>query len=164
VNKLTATGENIITSGGNIVQATDSAITTVDNLSSVIDGVNTVLSNVIEEDGTINSNFVASIVAAAVDGMVSSATGAIWNGVKTVGNTIGEGLSTAWEGVKSGFKTVGGWLGIVDNASGGVYDDETIVRVAEYADSATNPEVIAPQNIIRESLESALEMHEEEEM
>jgi hypothetical protein len=181
------------------------------------------LNNIINEDGTIDSKFVASIVSAAVEGMVSSAAlafagaitkgvasigslfanslGAIWNGAKAVGDTIGEGLSVmgegvksiastvgegiktvasntwegvksvasntwegvksvasdAWEGVKSGFKKVGGWLGIVDNASGGVYDDETIVRVAEYTDSATDPEVIAPQSVIEESLFKALQ-------
>jgi hypothetical protein len=46
---------------------------------------------------------------------------------------------------------------VTDNASGGVYDDESIVRVAEYTDTATNPEVIAPQSIIEESVNNALQ-------
>jgi hypothetical protein len=46
---------------------------------------------------------------------------------------------------------------VPQNASGGVYDEDSIIRVAEYSDSATDPEIVAPQSIIADTMSSVIE-------
>ena len=41
---------------------------------------------------------------------------------------------------------------VTKNAKGGVYTSPTLGLVAEYAGAHTNPEVIAPQSILRETI------------
>lgn len=56
--------------------------------------------------------------------------------------------------------TVGGYItnklrGLTGLASGGVVYGDTVVRVGEYAGASSNPEIVAPQSIMRETLEDA---------
>lgn len=41
--------------------------------------------------------------------------------------------------------------------TGGVLDKETIVRVAEYSNARSNPEIVSPRNMMKETMKEALE-------
>ena len=47
------------------------------------------------------------------------------------------------------------WHDLTGLASGGVVYGDSVVRVGEYAGASTNPEIIAPQSIMQETLENA---------
>lgn len=42
-------------------------------------------------------------------------------------------------------------------ATGGVLDSETIVRVAEYSNAKSNPEIVSPKDMMKETMKEALE-------
>ena len=45
-------------------------------------------------------------------------------------------------------------------AKGGVLYNDTIVRVGEYSGASTNPEIITPQNIMRETMEEVFSKYQ----
>lgn len=104
---------------------------------------------------------------------------AAWNAVKAVLNTAIAGLETlinlgivtplnaVLRGLNGIVSAVGGVIGIdiaiptLPNVSiprlakGGVLYDDTIVRVAEYSNANSNPEIVAPQAIIKNTVMDA---------
>lgn len=60
------------------------------------------------------------------------------------------------QSIAKGFSDVGDWWhNLTGLASGGVVYGDTVVRVGEYAGASSNPEIIAPQSIMQETLENA---------
>ena len=60
------------------------------------------------------------------------------------------------QSIAKGFADIGDWWhNLTGLASGGVVYGDTVVRVGEYAGASTNPEIVAPQSIMRETLEDA---------
>lgn len=60
------------------------------------------------------------------------------------------------QSIAKGFSDIGDWWhNLTGLASGGVVYGDSVVRVGEYAGASTNPEIIAPQSIMQETLENA---------
>lgn len=60
------------------------------------------------------------------------------------------------QSIAKGFSDIGDWWhNLTGLASGGVVYGDSVVRVGEYAGASTNPEIVAPQSIMRETLEDA---------
>ncbi len=64
----------------------------------------------------------------------------IWSGIKNIGSSIGGGVKKLL-----GFRT------------GGVFTGESAIRVAEYPNATTNPEIVTPQNIMRDTFAKTLD-------
>lgn len=64
----------------------------------------------------------------------------IWNGIKNIGSNIGGGVKKLL-----GFRT------------GGVFTGESAIRVAEYPNATTNPEIVTPQNIMADTFKKTLD-------
>lgn len=71
----------------------------------------------------------------------------IANKFKGLGGKIKSAAGKAWGGIKKlvGFKT------------GGVFTGESAIRVAEYPNATTNPEIVTPQRIMRDTFADTLE-------
>lgn len=75
----------------------------------------------------------------------------IWNNFTGVFSKIGSGIKSL------GGKIVGGVKGLFGAAGGLVASRETVVRVGEYANATTNPEIITPQNIMADTFGKVLD-------
>ena len=64
----------------------------------------------------------------------------IWNGIKNIGSSVGGGVKKLL-----GFRT------------GGVFTGESAIRVAEYPNATTNPEIVTPQNIMADTFKKTLD-------
>ena len=138
VKKLAATGEDLIESGENI-------IITTGLLSDAINKMALLVSNLINEDGTLNTDFIAVQVdemvtdiikqlstviwpsvfgegEESVTSVLKSGVQSVWNGAKSLGGKIVDATSNIWDGFKSGLSKIGGWLGITDTAADGTLD------------------------------------------
>ena len=64
-----------------------------------------------------------------------------------MGSKIADAAGKVWGGVKKllGFRT------------GGVFTGESAIRVAEYPNATTNPEIVTPQRIMRDTFADTLE-------
>lgn len=100
----------------------------------------------------------------------------ILNGLKSIVNAIIRGInkviSIPFNGINSALKAIRNvnifglqpfsWISTIrvpqipELAKGGVLYDETIVQVAEYSNSYTNPEIVTPQNIMEETFDRVL--------
>lgn len=102
----------------------------------------------------------------------------IFNAFRSVVNTLIAGInkvvSIPFKAINSALKTVRdisflgispfeGLIKLIDVpqipslASGGVLDTETIVRVAEYSNAKSNPEIVSPRDMMKETMKEAIE-------
>lgn len=104
----------------------------------------------------------------------------ILNGLKSIVNAIIRGInkviSIPFNGINSALKAIRNvnifglqpfsWISTIgvpqipELAKGGVLYDETIVQVAEYSNSYTNPEIVTPQNIMEETFDRVMSRYQ----
>ena len=119
-------------------------------------------------------NFFKNVFTSAWNGIKS-----VWNGVgnffknivntivgafKNIGKKIWDSFtgvfSKIWDGIKSIGSSIGnGFKSLFGAADGLVATRETAIRVGEYAGAATNPEIITPQNIMRDTFAETLDAY-----
>ena len=100
----------------------------------------------------------------------------IFGGVKTFFKSVVSGITSAFSGIgtkianyfsgvgkkikdkiTSGLGKVGGAVrNLLGFRTGGVFTGESAIRVAEYPNATTNPEIVTPQNIMRGTFEDTL--------
>ena len=78
-----------------------------------------------------------------------------------IGGKIAEKFSGVGRKIKEKFSGIGGKVGgwikdLVGFRTGGVFTGESAIRVAEYPNATTNPEIVTPQNIMRDTFEETL--------
>lgn len=64
----------------------------------------------------------------------------IWGGIKNIGSSIGGGVKN-----------------LLGFANGGVFTGESAIRVAEYPNATTNPEIVTPQRIMSDTFANVLD-------
>lgn len=107
-----------------------------------------------------------------------------WNGIKSIFSGVGAFFRSVVSNTVNAFKGIGtkianmfsgvgakikekitGGLGKIGGsvkkllgfASGGVFTGESAIRVAEYPNATTNPEIVTPQNIMRDTFAETLD-------
>lgn len=107
-----------------------------------------------------------------------------WEGIKSIFNGVGQFFRNIVQNVINAFKGIGtkianmfsgvgakikskitsglGKLGgsvtkLLGFANGGVFTGESAIRVAEYPNATTNPEIVTPQNIMRDTFAETLD-------
>ncbi len=106
----------------------------------------------------------------------------ILNGLKAIVNAIIRGInkviSIPFNGINSALKAIKGvdilgfkpfsWISTIgvpqipELATGGVLYDETVVKLAEYSNSNSNPEIASPKNIMAETFDEVLSKYIDE--
>lgn len=87
-------------------------------------------------------NIVSNIVNA-----FSNIGGKIADKFKGLGSKIASKAGSVWSGAKK----------LLGFAGGGVFTGESAIRVAEYPNATTNPEIVTPQRIMRDTFADTLE-------
>lgn len=127
---------------------------TIKNIFSVVKNVLTGnfkgawegIKNIFKGVGTFFKNIVSNIVNAfkgigkKIWDNFTGVFSRIWDGIKSIGSNI-------WGGVKSLFGA----------ADGLVATRETAIRIAEYPNATTNPEIVTPQNIMADTFAETLD-------
>ncbi len=90
--------------------------------------------------------------------VVSNITSAFSN----IGQKIADKFKGIGKKIKEKFTSIGGKVGgwiknLVGFAGGGVFTGESAIRVAEYPNATTNPEIVTPQNIMRDTFADTLD-------
>lgn len=110
------------------------------------------------------------IFAGITDGILSAfkkVVNTIISGINKVVSIPFKGINTALKKVRDisflGIEPFKGLIKLIDIpqipslASGGVLDSETIVRVAEYSNAKSNPEIVSPRDMMKETFKEAIE-------
>lgn len=110
------------------------------------------------------------IFSGITDGIVSAfkkVVNTIISGINKVVALPFNGINTALKKVRDisflGISPFKGLIKLVDVpqipslASGGVLSEETLVRVAEYSNARSNPEIVSPRDMMKETMKEALE-------
>lgn len=110
------------------------------------------------------------IFSGITDGIVSAfkkVVNTIIAGINKVVSIPFNGINTALKKVRDisflGISPFKGLIKLIDVpqipslASGGVLDSETIVRVAEYSNAKSNPEIVSPKDMMKETFKEAIE-------
>ena len=158
-----------------VVNIWNSIVTTISN---VINKVKTTVSNVLEKIKTTWTNIWNGIKTT-----VSNVWNGIWSVIKSIVNKILGGIESFVNGVIKGINKVLSGISKVANAVGSVIGlnpislqlstislprlatgnvaySETLAVFGEYSGAANNPEITAPQNIMRETFSEVLDNHE----
>jgi hypothetical protein len=104
------------------------------------DGIKSIFSGV----GQFFRNIVSNIVNA-----FSNIGSKIANKFKGLGGKIASAAGKVWSGAKK----------LLGFAGGGVFTGESAIRVAEYPNATTNPEIVTPQRIMRDTFADTLEKY-----
>lgn len=123
-------------------------------------------------------------IFAVVKGVLTGDFKGAWEGIKSIFNGVGQFFSNVVQNVVNAFKNVGtkiaemfsgvgakikekitsglGKIGggvrkLLGFAGGGVFTGESAIRVAEYPNATTNPEIVTPQNIMRDTFAETLD-------
>lgn len=110
------------------------------------------------------------IFSGITDGIVSAfkkVVNTIIAGINKVVSIPFNGINTALKKVRDiSFLGISPFKGLIklinvpqipSLASGGVLDSETIVRVAEYSNAKSNPEIVSPKDMMKETFKEAIE-------
>lgn len=110
------------------------------------------------------------IFSGITDGILSAfkkVVNTIISGINKVVSIPFNGINTALKKVRDisflGIEPFKGLIKLIDIpqipslASGGVLDSETIVRVAEYSNAKSNPEIVSPRDMMKETFKEAIE-------
>ena len=162
----------------NVVSTVWNAIT--NTISKVINGIKNTISNVLNGIKTVWNNIWTGLKTT-----VTNIFNGIWNTIKNIINSILGGIEGMANGVVNGIntivkalnklkfdipdwipglggKTFGFNIGMIPRVSiprlakGGVLTEATTVLAGEYSGAKTNPEIVTPQNIMRETFEDVL--------
>ncbi len=155
-----------------------------EKISNIITGIKDTISNILNTIKTIWSNIWNGLKTT-----VTNIFNNIWNSIKSVINSILCGIEGMANGVVNGVNTViktlnklkfdipdwipgfggktfGFNIGLIPTVSiprlakGGVLTQATTVLAGEYAGARSNPEIVAPQNILKETFDEVLTRHE----
>lgn len=158
-----------------VVSTVWNAITTT--ISNVINGIKNTISNVLNGIKTIWNNIWNGLKTT-----VTNIFNGIWNTIKGIINSILGGIEGMANGIVKGVnaviktlnklkfdipewvpglggKTFGFNIGMIPSVSlprlakGGVLTEATAVIAGEYSGAKSNPEIVTPQNIMRETME-----------
>ena len=118
--------------------------------------------NVFSTGGRIFSGITEGIVSA-----FKKVVNTIIAGINKVVALPFKGINTALKKVRDisflGIKPFKGLIKLIDIPqipsleTGGVLDQETIVRVAEYSNAKSNPEIVSPRDMMKETMKEAIE-------
>lgn len=162
----------------NVVSTVWNAITST--ISNVINGIRNTISNVLNGIKTIWNNIWTGLKTT-----VTNIFNGIWNTIKNIINSILSGIEGMANGVVNGINAVvkalnrlkfdipdwipglggkrfGFNIGMIPRVSlprlakGGVLTEATTVIAGEYSGAKTNPEIVTPQNIMRDTFEDVL--------
>ena len=162
----------------NVVSTVWNAIT--NTISKVINGIKNTISNVLNGIKTVWNNIWTGLKTT-----VTNIFNGIWNTIKNIINSILGGIEGMANGVVNGIntivkalnklkfdipdwipglggKTFGFNIGMIPRVSiprlakGGVLTEATTVLAGEYSGAKTNPEIVTPQNIMRDTFEDVL--------
>lgn len=143
-------------------------------ISNVINGIRNTISNVLNAIKTVWSN-----IWNGIKNVVSNVWNGIWSCIKGVINSILGGIEKFVNGTIRGINKLLSVISKVANAvgsliglnpinlqistislprlaKGGVLTEATAVVAGEYSGAKTNPEIVAPQNIMKETFEDVL--------
>lgn len=150
-NKIKDTISNVVTT---IKDKVTTAFTNIkDKITSIMNNVKTTLSNIWNGIWSTIKGVINSIIG-GVESMCNTVIRGI-NKILTpltkVGNTILEAV-----GIKSfSFNTIA-TISLPRLAKGGVLTEATAVVAGEYSGAKSNPEIVTPQNIMRDTFEDVL--------
>lgn len=160
-----------------------------DFFSGIWNAIKTVVSTVFNAIKTIITTVLGVIktvwdkVWNGIKTVVKNIWNAIWNAIKSVINSILKGIESFVNGIIRGINFVLSGISKVANAvgsliglspislqlstislprlaKGNVAYSETVAVFGEYSGAANNPEITAPQNIMRETFSEVLDNHE----
>lgn len=121
---------------------------------SFFSGLWSKISNTFSNIGTKISGAISNAVVSGLNGVISAIESIINKGIGLINGAIG--LINKIPGVSIG--TIG-TLSLPRLARGGVLYGETAFIGGEYSGARTNPEIVTPQQIMRETFEDALNAH-----
>ena len=121
------------------------------NWGSFFGGLWDTIKNKFSSIGTSISNAIGGAVKSGINGVISSIERTINSGVGLINGAIG--LINKIPGVSVGNI---GKLNLPRLASGHVAREPMIAEIGEYAGASRNPEIVTPQNILRETFEESL--------
>ena len=153
----------------NIVRTIWNAVKTT--ISSVINGIKITITNVLNGIKTVWNN-----IWTTIGNIVNNVWNGIWSGIKTVINFILGGIESFVNGTIKGINKLLSGISKVANAvgsliglkpislqistislprlaKGGVLTEATAVVAGEYSGAKSNPEIVTPQNLMRETFE-----------
>ena len=153
----------------NIVRTIWNAVKTT--ISSVINGIKITITNVLNGIKTVWNN-----IWTTIGNIVNNVWNGIWTGIKTVINFILGGIESFVNGTIKGINKLLSGISKVANAvgsliglkpislqistislprlaKGGVLTEATAVVAGEYSGAKSNPEIVTPQNLMRETFE-----------
>lgn len=123
-------------------------------------------------------------IFSVVKGVLTGDFRGAWNGIKSIFSGVGKFFRTVVQNVVNAFRgiptkianmfsgvgakiksKITGGLGKIGGsitkllgfANGGVFTGESAIRVAEYPNATTNPEIVTPQNIMRDTFAETLD-------
>ncbi|MDO4282336.1 MAG: hypothetical protein Q4D02_01755 [Clostridia bacterium] len=143
-------------------------------ISGVFDGIKNTISTILNTIFTIWSNIWNGVM-----NVITSVWNGIWGVIRTVINFILSGIESFVNGIISGINIVLGAISSVASAvgsliglnpislrlntislprlaTGNVAYEETLAVFGEYSNAKSNPEITAPQNVLRETFEDVL--------
>ena len=124
------------------------------NWGSFFGGLWDTIKNKFSAIGTNIANAISGAVKSGINGVISSIERIINGGINLINGAIG--LINKIPGVNIGKLSK---LSLPRLAGGGVLYGETAFIGGEYSGARTNPEIVTPQNIMRETFEDALNAH-----
>lgn len=123
-------------------------------------------------------------IFAVVKGVLTGDFRGAWNGIKSIFSGVGQFFRNIVQNIVNAFKNIGGKIAnmfsgvgakikekitsglgkigggvkkLLGFAGGGVFTGESAIRVAEYPNATTNPEIVTPQNIMRDTFAETLD-------
>ena len=143
-------------------------------ISDIINGIKNTISNVLNAIKNIWNN-----IWTTIGNVIKNIWNGIWSGIKNIINKILGGIESFVNGTIRGINKLLSGISKVANAvgsliglspinlqirtislprlaKGGVLTEATTVLAGEYSGAKTNPEIVTPQNIMRETFEDVL--------
>ena len=159
----------------NVAMTVWNAITST--ISNVINGIKNTISNVLNTIKTVWNN-----IWNGLKNTVINIWNGIWGAIKSVINSILSGIESFVNGIIRGINWVIGGISSVANAvgsligldpislqlstislprlaKGAVLTTPTVAEMAEYPGASQNPEIVTPQNIMRETMEEVFSQY-----
>lgn len=123
-------------------------------------------------------------IFAVVKGVLTGDFRGAWNGIKSIFSGVGAFFRNIVQNIVNAFRNIGakianmftgvgakikskitsglgkiggGFKKLLGFANGGVFTGESAIRVAEYPNATTNPEIVTPQNIMRDTFAETLD-------
>ena len=175
LDNISQTWSTIWNSIKNIASTVWNAITST--ISNVINGIKNTISNVLNTIQTVWNNIWNSIKNTVVNiwngiwGAIRSVINAILGGIEGFVNGIIRGINWVLGGISDLANAVGSLIGLDPIslqlstislprlAKGAVLTVPTVAEMAEYPGASQNPEIVTPQNIMRETMEDVFSQY-----